>query len=227
MAYRVLIGDDEENILELLSFQLERAGYETCLARTGTEVIEAFASCHPHLVVLDIMLPELDGFEVCRKIRKESSVPILMLTALHQETDMVLGLELGADDYMTKPCSPRELLARVKAILRRSEGGQLPDSDRLIRGDLIIDLQKYEVLHRNQKVLLTRKEFDLLAYLARHPGLVFERSTLLERIWGDVYLGEDRTIDVHMRHIRQKIEDNPATPRYLVTVRGVGYKFEG
>jgi two-component system alkaline phosphatase synthesis response regulator PhoP len=228
----ILVVDDERNILELVKFNLEKAGYRVIMAGDGKEACYLTRSEKPDLIILDVMLPEMDGFEVCQIIKKDSTIseiPIIMLTARTEEIDKVLGLEIGADDYMTKPFSPRELVARVKAILRRTAKKSpetLADSEVINTGGLIIDPQRFEVYLEGEKLDLTRKEFELIRYLAKSPGRVLTRDYLLENIWGYEYRGDTRTVDVHIRHLRQKIESDPANPQYIETVRGIGYKFK-
>jgi len=225
---RILVVDDEKLIVKGLKFSLEKEGYEVLAAYDGAEALSLFKKENPDLIVLDLMLPEVDGFEVCRRIRKGSEVPIIMLTARGEDIDKILGLELGADDYVTKPFNPRELTARIKAILRRS---QLPPGRdqvgmQVIRlQDLQIDLFQRKVRIRDKEVDLTSKEFALLSLLASHPGRVFSREKLLEHVWGYDYYGDARTVDVHIRHMREKIEPDPATPQLILTVWGAGYKF--
>jgi DNA-binding response OmpR family regulator len=225
---RILVVDDEKTIVKGLKFSLEKEGYEVLAAYDGAEALSLFKKENPDLIVLDLMLPEVDGFEVCRRIRKGSEVPIIMLTARGEDIDKILGLELGADDYVTKPFNPRELTARIKAILRRS---QLPTGKdqvgmQVIRlQDLQIDLFQRKVRIRDKEVDLTSKEFALLSLLASHPGRVFSREKLLEHVWGYDYYGDARTVDVHIRHMREKIEPDPATPQLILTVWGAGYKF--
>jgi DNA-binding response OmpR family regulator len=223
---RILLVDDEQPVQKLLSFPLEREGYEVVSALDGQEALSRFDSERFDLVVLDIMLPKLDGLEVCRRLRAKSSVPIIMLTAKAEEIDKVLGLEIGADDYITKPFSMREFRSRVRAALRRSEMSQADGSDEpLDRGDLHIDLAKRTTELAGEPVQLTYVEFEILAVLARHPGRVYTRDMLLDRIWGDSAFRDQRTIDVHIRHLREKLERDPRNPEYLLTVRGVGYRF--
>ncbi|MBS4025351.1 MAG: response regulator transcription factor [Clostridia bacterium] len=230
MQAKILMVDDEPSIVELISFNLTQAGYQVVTAKTGPEALEKAAKINPDLIVLDIMLPHLDGFDVCRQLRKSSVVPILMLTAKNEEIDKILGLELGADDYLTKPFSPRELLARIKALLRRISyyhreetlDGEVVD---LKRGELVLSINKHQVTKNGALVELTLTEFGLLKLLVTNPGQVFNRDFLLNRIWGEDFFGDARTIDVHIRHLREKVEDDPAKPRYILTVRGVGYKF--
>jgi two-component system, OmpR family, response regulator len=226
---RILLVDDEQSIQELLSYPLRRDGYEVVQAADGSEALDRFEEQPFDLVVLDVMLPGIDGLEVCRRLRGRSSVPIIMLTARSEEIDKVVGLELGADDYITKPFSLREFSSRVKAALRRSEithaaqnGGDEPP---LEIGKLRIDFLKRSVRVAGDDAPLTFVEFEILAALARSPGRVFTRDMLLSRIWGDSAYRDQRTIDVHIRHLREKIEREPKDPEYLFTVRGVGYRF--
>jgi DNA-binding response OmpR family regulator len=223
---RILLVDDEQPVQKLLSFPLEKEGYEVVPALDGQEALNRFESERFDLVVLDIMLPKVDGLEVCRRMRAKSSVPIIMLTARAEEIDKVLGLEIGADDYITKPFSMREFRSRVRAALRRSEMSQADGSDEpLDRGALHIDLAKRITELDGEPVQLTYVEFEILAVLARHPGRVYTRDMLLDRIWGDSAFRDQRTIDVHIRHLREKLEADPRNPEYLLTVRGVGYRF--
>jgi DNA-binding response OmpR family regulator len=226
-APRILLVDDEESIRTLLTYPLRMDGYEVVVARTGREALDRFGEDQFDLVVLDVMLPETDGFDVCKQLRARSSVPIIMLTAKAEELDKVLGLELGADDYITKPFSVREFRSRVKAVLRRAALARNGDSaeDPLVHGDLHIDLAKRSVDLRGDPVRLTYVEFEILSALARSPGRVFSRSMLLERLWGDSAYRDPRTIDVHIRHLREKLELDPAAPELIFTVRGVGYHF--
>jgi DNA-binding response OmpR family regulator len=225
---RILLVDDEQPVQKLLSFPLEKDGYEVVSAMDGQAALSAFDSQEFDLVVLDIMLPKVDGLEVCRQLRAKSSVPIIMLTAKAEEIDKVLGLELGADDYITKPFSMREFRSRVRAALRRAEMGAARDGDEqpLERGDLRIDFAKRAVSLRGEPVQLTYVEFEILAVLAGHPGRVYTRDMLLDRIWGDSEYRDQRTIDVHIRHLREKLERDAKSPEYLLTVRGVGYRFK-
>jgi DNA-binding response OmpR family regulator len=220
--------DDEQPVQKLLSYPLEKDGYEVVPALDGAEALSAFDQQQFDLVVLDIMLPKVDGLEVCRQLRARSSVPIIMLTAKAEEIDKVLGLELGADDYITKPFSMREFRSRVRAALRRADMGAQANGDEepLERGDLRIDLVKRSVALRDEPVQLTYVEFEILAVLAGHPGRVYTRDMLLDRIWGDSAFRDQRTIDVHIRHLREKLEHDPKNPEYLLTVRGVGYRFK-
>jgi DNA-binding response OmpR family regulator len=222
----ILLVDDEDSVLKLLTYPLEREGYTVVQARDGEEALALFAPGEIDLVILDIMLPKLDGLEVCKRLRAQSAVPIIMLTARDDEVDKVLGLELGADDYITKPFSIREFRSRVRALLRRA---QLPPSgvrDELIQSDsLVIDLARRSVEVRGQAVQVTYLEFELLRTLAAHPGRVYSRELLLKLLWGGSEYRDPRTIDVHVRHLREKIERDPSEPEYIFTVRGAGYRF--
>jgi DNA-binding response OmpR family regulator len=225
---RILLVDDEQSIQTLLSYPLRKDGYEVVQASDGQAALTRFGEQSFDLVVLDLMLPKLDGLEVCRRLRARSAVPIIMLTAKSEEFDKVLGLELGADDYITKPFSLREFRSRVKAALRRAgmsanDDGDVPEP--IERLDLRIDFGKRVVTVRNEEAVLTFVEFQILGALARSPGRVFSRETLLERVWGDSAYRDPRTVDVHIRHLREKIEHDAKDPEYLFTVRGVGYRF--
>lgn len=223
---KILIVDDEEHICELIKFNLENGGYKTIVASGGMEALKMAKEERPKLILLDVMLPGMDGYDVCKEIRKNeliASTPIIMITARGEELDKVLGLELGADDYITKPFSVRELLARVKAILRRTS---VKDFDKYyVFGEISIDFERHEVLKKGEKVELTLKEFELLQMLIKNRGRVMTRDFLLDKIWGYEYVGETRTVDVHIRHIRQKIENCDKKPKYIETIRGVGYRF--
>ncbi len=223
----ILLVDDEDSIQKLLAYPLEREGYRVLQARDGEEALRRFASEDVDLVVLDIMLPKLDGLEVCKRLRAESEVPIIMLTARDDELDKVLGLELGADDYITKPFSIREFRSRVRALLRRaSVSRQVEEGGDVISAEgLTIDLARRAVEVGGERVQLTYVEFELLRILASHPGRVYSRRMLLEALWGGADYREPRTIDVHVRHLREKLERDPAEPEYILTVRGVGYRF--
>jgi len=237
MTRPILIVDDEAHIRELVAHYLTREGFTVEHAETGPLALDAFAKTQPSLVVLDIMLPGMSGTEVCREIRKTSMVPILMLTARDDEIDRVVGLEVGADDYLTKPFSMRELLARVKAMLRRVRliREEMSASDepaaaphKILRFDsLVIDDSRHEVTLDNAVLTLKPKEYELLLYMAQHRGQVLSREQILERVWGWDYIGDSRTVDVHVRWLREKIEDSPTEPKRIVTVRGAGYRFEG
>jgi DNA-binding response OmpR family regulator len=223
---RILLVDDEESVQTLLSYPLRKDGYHVTSAIDGPEALERFDESRFDLVILDLMLPKLDGVEVCRQLRKRSQVPIIMLTAKGSETDKVAGLEVGADDYITKPFSLREFRSRVKAALRRSRMvGKEPEQESIDRGDLKIDYSRRMVTLREEEVRATYVEFEILAALARSPGRVLSRETLLEHVWGDSQYRDPRTVDVHIRHLREKIETNPKEPEFLLTVRGVGYRF--
>ncbi|MGI8559274.1 MAG: response regulator [Solirubrobacteraceae bacterium] len=229
---RILLADDEQSILTLLSYPLRKDGYEVVPAADGSEALARFAESEFDLVVLDVMMPRIDGLEVCRRLRQQSSVPIIMLTAKAEEIDKVLGLELGADDYITKPFSMREFRSRVKAALRRAAmSPQLGDEGvggsvgEFSAGELHIDFAKRSVRIRGGLVETTFVEFEILGALATEPGRVLTREALLERIWGDSAYRDPRTIDVHIRHLREKLETDPKEPEYLFTVRGVGYRF--
>ena len=235
MGDKVLVVEDEPTLLETLEYNLARQGYEVHTATDGLTALEIARRERPDVIVLDIMLPGLDGFEVCRILRHEMSVPILMLTARAEEVDKIVGLEVGADDYLTKPFSMRELLARVKALLRRvrlireelaAENGTV-SGEELTFGDLTIDLARREVLRQGEALRLKPQEYELLVFLARNRGMVLSRDLILERVWGWDYDGGTRTVDVHVRWLREKIEPDPAHPIRIVTVRGVGYRFEG
>lgn len=226
MTQRILVVDDEENVRKLVEYTLQKDGFEVCSAADGSSALEEFKKgCD--FMVLDVMLPDIEGFEILKRVRRNSNVPVLMLTAKAEEIDRILGLELGADDYLTKPFSPRELSARVKAILRRtSEQDQTNQTqNEIIIEDIKIIPHKRSVTVNGFEIFLTYKEFELLLLLAKNSGRVFSREELLERVWGYDYYGDTRTIDVHMRHLREKIESDPTSPKYLKTVRGVGYKF--
>jgi DNA-binding response OmpR family regulator len=222
----ILLVDDEESVQKLLTYPLEREGFRVVQARDGDEALARFASNEIDLVVLDIMLPKLDGLEVCRRLRARSPVPIIMLTARDDELDKVVGLELGADDYITKPFSIREFRSRVRALLRRTQLSPSPVHGDVIQADgLEIDLARRAVSVRGKRVQLTYLEFELLRMLAAHPGRVYTRRALLETLWGGADFRDQRTIDVHVRHLREKIERNPSDPEYIFTVRGAGYRF--
>ena len=231
---RILVVDDETSLVELVRSYLEREQYEVLTAEDGRAALDLAHAAHPDLVVLDVMLPILDGIEVCRQLRQFSDAYVIMLTARAEEIDKILGLTVGADDYLTKPFSPRELVARIKALLRRprqaaaaiSPGAEPPDDTPTPQrwGDLLIDEAQHEVTRHGQPVELTAREFALLLALAHHPGRVFTRAQLLERVWGDAYY-DDHVVDVHIGNLRKKLETDPAHPWYLETVRGVGYRF--
>lgn len=225
-AKTVLVVEDEESLASTLSYNLRKNGFNVVSAADGVEGLAAARRLRPDVIVLDLMLPKMDGMELCRRVRSDSDVPIIMLTAKGEETDRVVGLEMGADDYLTKPFSMRELMARVRALLRRS--GARPaaeDADRIIAGTLDLDLRGRTVTRSGEEVQLKPKEFDLLYFLAKNAGQVFTREQILERVWGYDFFGGSRTVDVHVRWLREKLEEAPAHPQHLLTVRGVGYKF--
>ncbi|WP_295728973.1 response regulator YycF [uncultured Limosilactobacillus sp.] len=227
MANKVLVVDDEKPISDIIKFNLEKEGYEVVTAFDGEEGLEKVESDQPDLIILDLMLPKIDGLEVAKRVRAKHSTPIIMVTAKDSELDKVLGLELGADDYVTKPFSNRELVARVKANLRRQDAVNTPNSDTETNdikiGDLTIHPDAYTVTKRGDNINLTHREFELLYYLAQHIGQVIKREQLLQTVWGYDYFGDVRTVDVTVRRLREKIEDNPSHPQWLVTRRGVGY----
>lgn len=232
MERTILVIEDEQNINDILTFSLGKEGYKTLSALDGIKGLEMALTENPDLILLDVMLPGLDGWEVCKKVREQSQVPIIMLTAREDEVDKVLGLELGADDYITKPYSMRELAARVKANLRRSAASAAASSekapenqDTILSGDLAINVDRYEVSKNGDVIDITLREFELLKFLAQQPGKIFSREKLLENVWGYEYYGDVRTVDVTVRRLREKIEDDPSMPKYIITKRGVGYYF--
>lgn len=236
MADKILIVEDEVSLQETLAYNLKKQGYEVETVGDGLAALDKARLAHPDLILLDIMLPGLDGFEVARILRQEMTTPVLMLTARDDEIDRVVGLEVGADDYMTKPFSMRELLARVKAMLRRvrlvreevtAAGATAAASQSFNFTDLVIDVTRREVSRDGHVLALKPKEFELLHFLAQHRGQVLTREFILERVWGWEYIGDSRTVDVHVRWLREKIEANPAAPVRIITVRGAGYRFEG
>jgi two-component system, OmpR family, alkaline phosphatase synthesis response regulator PhoP len=230
MSKKVLVVDDEQSIVTLLTYNLEQAGFTVVTANDGEEAIEKVAIEQPAFIILDLMLPKLDGVEVCKQLRQQKVMtPILMLTAKDDEFDKVLGLELGADDYMTKPFSPREVVARVKAILRRTQlsNGEMEAKDQIVIGDLQILPDSYEAYFRGERLELTPKEFELLVYLAKHKGRVLTRDQLLSSVWNYDFAGDTRIVDVHISHLREKIEQDTKKPIYIKTIRGLGYKLEG
>jgi len=227
---RVLVVEDEENLLAALRYNLDKEGYQVLTAVDGEQGLEAAREEKPDLILLDIMLPKLDGFEVCRILRRETNIPIVMLTAKGEEVDRVVGLELGADDYVTKPFSMRELLARVRAMLRRSRIASETHSargERFQAGDLEIDLVSHTARLGGSPLELKPREFDLLGLLVANTGRALTRDQILERLWGHDYVGDTRTVDVHIRWLREKIEADPGSPKRIITIRGVGYRFEG
>lgn len=232
---KILVVDDDANLLEVIKYNLVNAGYTVVLAETGIQAIEIARREKPDLILLDIMLPGMDGFEVCRILRNEMSVPIIMVSAKTDEIDKVVGLELGADDYVTKPFSVRELTARVRATLRRGQADQssLPNSTEDGKSHVVVNVHnlelntvRHQIALRGTTLNLTPKEFELLSFLMRYKGQVFSREQLMEKVWGYTFEGSKRTVDVHIRWLRQKIEDNPDSPKLLLTVIGFGYKFE-
>lgn len=231
MNKKILVVDDEKNIVDIIAFNLKKDGYEVLEAYDGEEGLAIALQEDPDLILLDIMMPKIDGFQVCRKVREKTNIPIIMLTARAEEVDKVLGLELGADDYVTKPFGVRELMARVKANLRRTMPSELDKEEKqgkgniLQFGDLAINIDKYEVLKRKEVVELTLREFELVKFLATQKSQIFSREALLEKVWGYEYLGDVRTVDVTVRRLREKIEDDPSKPTYILTKRGVGYYF--
>jgi DNA-binding response OmpR family regulator len=233
MAEKILIVEDELTLQETLAYNLKHQGYEVETAGDGQTAIDKAKQINPDLILLDIMLPGIDGFEVCRILRKDMSVPILMLTARDDEIDRVVGLEVGADDYLIKPFSMRELIARVKALLRRVRLMQNMNKDSesthkiFHLNNIFIDETRHEVIINDEPLNLKPKEYDLLLYLARHRGHVLSREQILKEVWGWDYFGDSRTIDVHIRWLREKIEENPAEPKRIITIRSVGYRFEG
>lgn len=223
---KILIVDDEEHILELIKFNLESKGYKVITAANGIDALKIAKSEQPNLILLDLMIPGIDGYDVCKEVRRENSIsdtPIIMITAKSEELDKILGLELGADDYITKPFSIRELLARVKAVLRRTTIQPVDKSFKF--GNVVVDFEKHEVTKEGKKIELTLKEFELLEILIKNKGRVMTRDFLLDKIWGYEYIGETRTVDVHIRHLRQKVEDDDKSPQYVETIRGIGYRF--
>ncbi|PFG35269.1 response regulator transcription factor [Sanguibacter antarcticus] len=226
---RILVVEDEESYREPLTYQLTREGFEVVAVATGLEALAAFDEGGADLVLLDLMLPGLSGTEVCRELRQRSDVPVIMLTAKDGEIDKVVGLELGADDYVTKPYSFRELLARVRAVLRRRQPAagteDDPLEDMLVAGPVHMDVERHVVTVRGEAIALPLKEFDLLEFLLRNAGRVLTRGQLIDRVWGSDYVGDTKTLDVHVKRIRSKVEIDPGTPELLLTVRGLGYKF--
>jgi two-component system, OmpR family, response regulator RegX3 len=224
---RVLVVEDEESFSDALSYMLRKEGFEVSIAATGPEALDTFDRSGADLVLLDLMLPGLSGTEVCRSLRQRSKVPVIMLTAKDSEIDKVVGLELGADDYVTKPFSSRELVARIRAVLRRrGDAGEEPDSAILAAGPVRMDVDRHVVAVRGAQVQLPLKEFELLEVLLRNAGRVLTRGQLIDRVWGADYVGDTKTLDVHVKRLRAKIEADPGNPRCILTVRGLGYKFD-
>jgi two-component system response regulator VicR len=228
MSKTILVVDDDPTIRDVLERYLQREGFAVLTAADGHTALQKAGSEKPDLVVLDLMLPHVDGWEICRHLRAESTVPVLMLTARGEEYERILGLGLGADDYVTKPFGPGEVVARIQAIFRRIEMARSPtplSAETIHIGEIVVDPSVHQVTVRGQPVTLTAKEFDLLHYLASHPRQVFSREQLLDQVWGYTYAGETSTVTVHVRHLREKIETDPANPRLIETVWGVGYRF--
>jgi two-component system, OmpR family, response regulator RegX3 len=223
---RVLVVEDEESITDALSYMLRKEGFEVDVCPSGPDALEAFDRNGADLVLLDLMLPGLPGTEVCRSLRQRSNVPVIMLTAKDTEVDKVVGLELGADDYVTKPFSSRELVARIRAVLRRQGDGEETPAGTLEAGPVRMDVDRHVVTARGEQIQLPLKEFELLEVLLRNAGRVLTRMQLIDRVWGVDYVGDTKTLDVHVKRLRAKIERDPANPRHIVTVRGLGYKFE-
>ncbi len=226
---RILVVDDEPKILEVIGSYLEKNGYEVFLSANGQEALDLFAQIHPALIILDLMLPDMSGEEICRRLRKKSRVPIIMLTAKIEEQDIITGLDIGADDYVTKPFSPRQLIARVAALFRRTEDDAPPLTNLMsfFNDELVIDYQNYEVKKDGAPVYLTPNEFKMLTTLLKYPNKVFTREELIRLVIGEDFEGYDRIIDTHIKNLRQKIENDSRNPRYILTVHGVGYKFGG
>jgi len=222
---KILVVDDEPLITESLEYSLKQEGFQVVVAHDGLTALQASHDEKPDMIVLDIMLPGMDGWEVCRRLRQESTVPIIMLTARGQEIDRVLGLELGADDYLPKPFSFRELLARIRAVFRRMAFEEAPKAEQVRIGDVLLDLAAHKVYKQDQELSVTQKEYDLLHALMIQAGRVVSRAELLDQVWGVDWLGDTRTLDVHVRWLREKVEEDPGQPRYIQTVRGVGYRF--
>ena len=225
----VLIVEDEESLADPLAFLLRKEGFEASIVNDGAQAVSTFERVNPDIVLLDLMLPGVSGTEICKTIRSKSSVPVIMVTARDSEIDKVVGLELGADDYVTKPYSARELIARIRAVLRR--GGAVEEDEESVIGVVEVgpvrmDVQRHTVTVAGDEVTLPLKEFDLLEYLLRNSGRVLTRSQLIDRVWGADYVGDTKTLDVHVKRLRSKVEPDPSQPRHLITVRGLGYKFE-
>ena len=236
MSEKILVVEDELSLQETLAYNLKRQGYEVETTGNGLQALEIARRDHPDVILLDIMLPGMDGFEVCRVLRQEMTTPILMLTARDDEIDRVVGLEVGADDYLTKPFSMRELMARVKALLRRVRlirqeigvsNAAVAEAELMVFDDLTINISRREVSLKDVALAFKPQEYELMLYLAQHRGRALSREAILENVWGWEYTGDSRTVDVHVRWLREKIEIDPANPRRIVTVRGVGYRFEG
>jgi DNA-binding response OmpR family regulator len=236
MAEKILVVDDEISLQETLAYNLKKQGYDVETTGDGSEALDLARELQPDLIILDVMLPGLDGFEVCRILRREMTTPVLMLTARDDEIDRVVGLEVGADDYLAKPFSMRELIARVKAMLRRvrmvrdevsAADAAKPQAKIMDFGNLCIDMTRREITVDGEVVAFKPKEYELLTFFAQHQGQVLSREFILERVWGWDFIGDSRTVDVHVRWLREKIEADPANPERIITVRGAGYRFEG
>ncbi|MHB9024565.1 MAG: response regulator transcription factor [Armatimonadota bacterium] len=225
MAQTILVVDDEQSILDLVQYNLTRSGYEVVTARGGEEALRLAHRCHPDLAVLDINMPGLDGLEVCGKLRHDLGTPVILLTARDSEIDKIVGLELGADDYVTKPFSPRELIARIKAVLRRAKSSSSVTLTKLHIGPVCLDPAQHEVHVNSDAVSLTAKEFCLLEYLMTNAGIALSRHAILDHVWGYDFYGDPRTVDVHVRRLREKVESDPGNPCLIMTVAAVGYKF--
>jgi len=226
MTDKILVVDDEKNMVEIIKYSLEKAGYQVSEAYDGKEAIEKARAFKPDLIILDVMLPVIDGYEVCKRLSTEMQMPIIMLTAKDEEIDKVLGLELGADDYLTKPFSPRELVARVRAHLRRYKKVIESAQEEISFSDLTLNLNRREVFMEGKKVELTPREFDLLNFLIQHRDKVVTRDSLLDNIWGYDYYGDTKIVNVTVARLREKVEKDPAIPKYIITLRGVGYMFQ-
>jgi two-component system, OmpR family, response regulator RegX3 len=224
----VLVVEDEDSFVEALTIGLKREGFRVHVARDGAQALAMFDTVRPDLLLLDVMLPKVSGIDVCREIRSKSRVPIIMVTAKGSEIDTVVGLEVGADDYVTKPYRLRELVARIRAVLRRTPGDEQPvlSGDAVEVGDVSLDPERHEVLIRGENVSLPLKEFELLGLLLENAGRVLTRETLIDRVWGPDYVGDTKTLDVHVKRLRSKVEDEPSNPTRIVTIRGLGYKYE-
>ncbi|SNC73630.1 two-component system, OmpR family, response regulator RegX3 [Kytococcus aerolatus] len=223
---RILIVEDEPSFSEPLSYLLGREGFDVAVVEDGAEAMESFQRRAADLVLLDVMLPGMSGVDVCRELRRTSSVPVIMLTAKDSEVDKVVGLEIGADDYVTKPYSSRELLARIKAVLRRRGEAEIADDQTVAAGGVELDADSHVVVVRGEQIAMPLKEFELLEFLMRNSGRVLTRSQLIDRVWGSDYVGDTKTLDVHIKRVRGKVEEDPSRPRLITTIRGLGYKFE-
>lgn len=225
MSQLILIADDEVSILDVLRYNLEKDGYQVITANNGSSALQQALQQHPDLSILDVTMPGIDGLDLCGKIRHELGTPVILLTARDSEIDKIVGLEIGADDYVTKPFSPRELLARVKAVLRRAKGNNNGHLQELRTGNLYLDIARHQVMLQGELITLTAKEFSLLEYFMRNAEMALSRHAILDHVWGYDFYGDTRTVDVHIRRLREKIEADPASPRYIHTLSGIGYKF--